>query len=304
MAGNELEPERRLQPAAATLLRLAAAAFAIVTVVFASGCAAPSTEANGASSHPVANSDGEYVAFASEASNLVPDDHNDSWDVFVKNTRTGEIVRASTDADGREGDADSKSPAISADGRYVAFASEASNLVPGDEASCSDGVSSWNCADIFVKDMKTGEIEMVSTSSDGNQGNWFSETPSISADGRYVAFTSYASNLIPGDGDACDTGNGFRNCADVFVKDRETGLTRRISVTPEGVEGNGDSTEPAISADGSHLAFTSRANSLGVSDGNGVSDVFLANLVTGDITRISRSIEGIEGDGPSSQPAI
>jgi Tol biopolymer transport system component len=160
-------------------------------------------------------------------------------------------------SDGTQGNGDSVSPSISADGRYVAFMSYAYNLVPGD----TNGK-----ADVFVHDRLTGQTTRVSVASDGTQGNDGSGGASISANGRYVAFVSGASNLVPGDT------NGK---ADVFVHDRLTGQTTRVSVASDGTEGNSDSIYPSISADGRYVAFQSWASNLIPRDTNGAWDVFV-----------------------------
>ena len=152
--------------------------------------ASSGVQGNGRSCCPSISADGRFVAFASEASNLVPGDTNGAWDVFVYDRQTGEITRVSVASDGAQGNGDSGGPAISADGRFVAFYSSASNLVPGD----TNGVE-----DVFVHDRLTGQTTRVSVASDGAQGNDLSWQPSISADGRFVAFASRASNLVPGD---------------------------------------------------------------------------------------------------------
>jgi archaellum component FlaF (FlaF/FlaG flagellin family) len=120
----------------------------------------------------------------------VPGDTNGTWDVFVHDRVTGQTTRVSVASDGTQGNGHSGSPSISADGRYVAFSSSASNLVPGDTNGRGD---------VFVHDRLTGQTTRVSVASDGTQGNGDSWWPSISADGRYVAFASEASNLVPGD---------------------------------------------------------------------------------------------------------
>ncbi len=140
---------------------------------------------------------GRYVAFTSSATNLVPNDTDKRDDVFVKDLETGAIVRASTDANGNEGDGSSgyiagvprSSFSISNDGRFVAFDSSSDNLVPNDTG----------LVDIFVKDLKTGAISRVNTDADGNPANNLSTGASISGDGRFIAFQSSASNLVPGD---------------------------------------------------------------------------------------------------------
>src|SRR5438309_6076589 len=151
---------------------------------------------------------------------------------------------------GVQGNQDSELPAVSADGRFVAFSSLSDNLVPGD----TNGA-----ADIFVRDRLTGTTERVSTSSSGAQANGSSGLlngmggPSISADGRYVAFDSETSNLVKGD---------TNGAIDVFVHDRLTGTTERVSVASDGTQGNGSSTDASISADGNRVAFGSFANNL------------------------------------------
>ncbi len=150
------------------------------------------------------SADGRYVTFESRASSLVPDDTNDAWDIFVRDTATGATTLVSADSSGTPCGGDSGAPSISADGRYVTFGSSASNLVPDD----TNGV--W---DIFVKDTETGTTTRVSTDSSGAQGGNDSSAPSISANGRFVAFCSYAANLVSGDT------NGV---SDIFVKDRGT----------------------------------------------------------------------------------
>jgi Tol biopolymer transport system component len=213
-------------------------------------------QANGESKNPVISDGGPLVAFQSLASNLVDDDTNGRLDVFVKNLQTGVTTRASTDSSGSQANGDSRNPAISADGRFVAFESSAGNLVIGDTNGATD---------VFVKELQTGIVTRVSTDASGSQANSASSSPALSADGRYVTFVSYASNLVSGDT------NGK---ADVFVKDLQTGAIARVSVDANGNQANADSTLPAISADGRHITFTSAAGNLVPGDGNGQDDVF------------------------------
>ena len=145
---------------------------------------------------------GRYVAFQSEASNLVPGDTNGTHDVFVHDRLTGETTRVSVSTGGEQGSSRSEWPSISGDGRYVAFASYADNLVPGD--------ANWS-RDIFVHDRLTGQTTRVSVSTGGRQASGDSYYPSMSADGKYVAFHSVASNLVPGD---------TNDCCGIFVHDR------------------------------------------------------------------------------------
>ena len=179
------------------------------------------TQGNDVSSVLSISADGRYVAFTSNASNLVPGDTNGFGDIFVYDRQTDTIERVSVASDGTQGNDRSVAPSISADGRYVAFVSYASNLVPGDTNGASD---------IFVYDRQTDTIERVSLAADGTEGDRASDSPSISADGRYVAFVSYASNLVSGDT------NGE---TDVFVYDRQTDTIERVSVASDGTQANG-----------------------------------------------------------------
>ncbi len=244
------------------------------------------------------SADGRYVAFHSFASNLVSGDTNGVADVFVHDrlaSTTGRTTRVSRHSLGNEGNDDSFSPSISADGRYVAFYSDAGNLVSGD--TNGDG-------DIFVHDRlasTTGRTTRVSRHSLGTQGNDLSFDPSISGDGRYVAFASYAGNLVSGDTNAK---------RDVFVHDRlasTTGRTTRVSRHSLGTEGNGDSFELSISADGRYVAFQSFADNLVSGDTNGFRDVFVHDRLastTGRTTRVSRHTLGTEANLGSSSPSI
>ncbi len=241
---------------------------------------------NGSSVWPAISPDGRYVAFDSTASNLVPGDTNYTTDVFVKDTWTGAISRASTDAGGNQGNNYSQYPSISADGRYVAFESFATNLVPGDTN---------NNADIFIKDMWTGAISLASADASGNQGNQWSYNPSISADGRYLAFESAATNLTPGD----TNGN-----IDVFVKDMWTGMIWRASTDAAGNQANDWSYNPSISADGGNVTFYSGASNLVPNDTNAASDIFIKNYQSGAISRASTDSSGNQANGGSEYPSI
>jgi Tol biopolymer transport system component len=249
--------------------------------------ASDGTQGNGESRYPSISADGRYVAFMSYASNLVPGDTNGKADVFVHDRLTGQTTRVSVASDGTQGNGDSWGwPSISADGRYVAFESSASNLVPGD----TNGR-----ADIFVHDRLTGQTTRVSVASDGTQGNNSSVWPSISADGRYVAFMSYASNLVPGD---------TNGALDIFVHDRLTGQTTRVSVASDGTQGNGYSWDSSISADGRYVAFESWASNLVPGDTNGKQDIFVHDRLTGQTTRVSVASDGTEGNNNSGWPSI
>jgi len=240
-------------------------------------------EGNNASYSRDISADGRYVAFESDATNLVPGDTNARSDVFVHDRQTTFTERVSVSSLGVEGNGDSISASFSTDGRYIAFQSDSNNLVTGD----GNGMS-----DVFVHDRQTGETTRVSVSSSGIEGNNDSWWPSLSADGRYVAFESYASNLVNGDA------NGF---SDIFVHDRQTGITERISM---GSEANGDSQSAFISADGRYLAFHSAANNLVSGDTNAATDIFVYDRQLGEMERVSISSLGVEGQNSSTSPAM
>lgn len=224
--------------------------------------------------------DGRYVAFQSWAHNLIPGEWN-SGQIYLRDRQNGETTIVSVASDGTKGNSFSTHPAMSVDGRYVAFYSYSSNLVPGD----TNGA-----VDIFVRDRQTGQTARVSVASDGTEANGSSgyDRLSISADGRFVAFYSYASNLVPSDTNGDD---------DVFVHDRQTGQTIRVSVASDGTEGNSFSSDPAISADGRYVTFESLSSNLVPGDTNGSWDVFVHDRQTGQTTRVSVASDGAQGNG-------
>ena len=241
-----------------------------------------------ASRWPDISGDGRYVAFFADASNLVPGDTNGRSDVFVHDRLTGVTERVSIDSSGNQGNDTSHFGNLSGDGRYVVFLSEASNLVAGD-------TNGW--PDVFVHDRQTAVTELVSVDSSGNQGNggspgayYDASTVTISLDGRYVAFESSASNLVAGDTNLVE---------DVFVHDRQTGVTQRVSVSSSGTQGNAWSLIPDISVDGRYVAFSSEASNLVSIDLNDTWDVFVYDRQTGAMDRASISSFGGEGNGAS-----
>jgi Tol biopolymer transport system component len=235
---------------------------------------------------PVLSEDGRYVAFHSEATNLVSGDINANKDIFVRDRQTGTTTLVSKSSAGVPGNGLSEGASISADGRYVAFDSSATNLVAGDANGDYDA---------FVRDRNTGTTYLVSKSSAGVNGNYLSSIPSISADGRYVAFESYATNLVSGDANAA---------RDIFVRDRQTGSTTRVSRDSAGAEGNGASYEPSLSADGRYAVFYSDATNLLSGDSNAVSDIFVRDRQTGTTYLVSRDSAGSVGNGASTFPSL
>ena len=206
--------------------------------------------------------------------------------------------RVSVATSGQEANHDSTFVALSADGRFVAFDSHASNLVPGD----TNGEE-----DVFLHDLHTGRTSRVSVSSSGAQGNLASDQPAISADGRFIAFRSYADNLVAGDTARCSNSSDYDgevSCADIFVHDRQTGQTVRVSLGAAGAQSNGLSAWPAISADGRYVAFSSQATNLVSGDTNAQLDIFVRDRAVGTTSRVSVSTAGVQGDKISSTPAL
>ncbi len=244
------------------------------------------SEGDGASFGPSISADGRLVAFASSADTLVSGDTNGAEDVFVSDRVSGRITRVSVSSGGVQGDRDSYDPSISADGRHVAFASFATTLVSGD----SNGQ-----LDVFVHDIARGTTTRASVASGGTQGDGPSLAPSMSGDGRLVAFESIAGTLVS------DDRNGTE---DVFVHDFGTGETTRLSVGPEGAEAENPSFGAAFSADGSTVAFESFSSTLVPGDTNHALDVFVRDLAGGRTSRVSVSTGGVQADDRSYSPSL
>jgi len=266
-------------------------------ILFACGSAVPqqtvrvSKNSNGAQGRGNSygwqiSADGRFVVFQSYADNLVTKDWNGREDVFVHDRLARSTERVSVDSNGVEADNDSYSGPISADGRFVAFFSWANNLVVGDTNGTGD---------IFVHDRATGTTELISLNQSGGSANGPSFASSISADGRYVAFDSLASDLV-----SSDTNNTY----DVFVRDRQLGVTELVSVDSLGIQGNYGSAWPALSADGTIVAFFSESTNLIASDTNHVDDVFVHDRSSGVTERVSIDSSGAEANGISNYPTI
>lgn len=244
----------------------------VTSLVSASSSGLP---ANGYNTNARISASGRYVAFESYASNLVPNDTNQTRDVIVRDLVAGTTTRASIANDGSEANDDSYPFGISADGRKVAFLSWATNLVADD----TNGA-----VDIFIRDLDAGTTIRASVATDGTQGNSNSHGGEFSADGRFLVFTSVASNLVPGDTNSVN---------DVFVRDLETGVVERVDPAPGGGQANGESLIYAsLSHDGRFVLFTSRASNLVPGDTNGNFDVFRHDRVTGATVRVSVGAAG------------
>jgi Tol biopolymer transport system component len=250
------------------------------------------------STSPAISADGRYVAFQSRASNLHPDDGDRTLDVFVRDleANTTTLVSRAGGADGAKANgpswAGSHKAAISADGRYVAFDSWASNLHPDDGDTTPD---------VFVRDLEANTTTLVSRAggADGDKGDDYAVSPAISADGRFVAFESDATNLHPDDGDSN---------YDVFVRDLEANTTTLVNraTGAAGDKGDDQGFNPAISADGRFVAFESDATNLHPDDGDSNYDVFVRDLEAHTTTLVSRATgtTGANGNDQSYTPAI
>ena len=285
--------------------------------------------------------DGQFVAFASPSSNLVALDTNNASDVFVRDRKTGTTQRVSVATGGTQATGVSLLPAISDDGRFVAFISTAADLV----ASDTNGVR-----DVFVRDRQLLTTTLVSLDSFGTQANQHSYRLAISDDGRYVAFTSAADNLvandtngsidafvrdrqtnttsrvsltvtgqesanatvagsiaISGDGryvtfgstanDLLGPGNDTNGVVDVFVRDRQAGITERVSVDSANAQANNSSSGGAISGDGRYVTFSSVATNLVSDDTNGMQDIFVRDRQTGTTSRVSLTDGELQAHG-------
>ncbi|HUR72663.1 MAG TPA: hypothetical protein VMZ00_00200 [Sporichthya sp.] len=284
---------------------------------------------------PAISADGRYVAFDSEANALVSGDRNGVTDVFVRDRVTGRTARVSVSTEREEGDRGSYTPAISGNGRWVAFVSEATDLVPGDTNGDPD---------VFLHDRNKHRTVRLSLATDGRETTGGSSPvisrngryvvynvgtplrsvgndsdlagmfvydvqarkrsrlpgvagvdPSISADGRYVAFSSEVRDLVPG-----DTNRVF----DCFVLDRRTKKISRVSVGVHGAQGNGESNGAAISADGRYVAFSSSATNLIRGDTNKVDDIYVRDLRDRTTRRASLRADGGQANGISGGPVL
>jgi hypothetical protein len=223
---------------------------------------------------PTVSDDGQVVAFVSNQNNLVAGDSNGVLDIFVRDRVAAITSRVSVDSTGSQANGLSDFPVVSANGRYVVYSSLASNLITADLGGFQD---------IFRHDRQTGQTVLVSQSTTGIQGNNNSFVSAISADGNVIAFSSSATNLISGDGNAR---------TDVFVRDVSAGTTTRVSVSSAGVESDGTSSVPSISADGRYVGYLSLATNLVPGDSNSRADYFRHDRQNGLTLRVSVDPEG------------
>ncbi len=248
--------------------------------------------ADASSSEPVLDAAGAQLAFTSRATNLVPGDTNGFADVFVRRA-DGTLVRASVTVDGEAGRGVSGEPDLSADGRLLVFTSGADNLAGAVDTNQTD--------DVFVRNLETGAVALVSADVDGAAAEGQSRAPAISADGRYVSFSSDASNLADGDDNARE---------DVYVRDLATGRTQLVSVARGGRSAQNRAFRGArpqvsdLSHDGRFVVFESDATNLAGRDRNRRTDIFVRDLVAQSTRRVSLSTTNEEGGGASYLPAI
>ena len=256
-----------------------------LNIVERASVGAGGVEGNGHSSPdfspPSISPGGRYVVFESDATNLVPGDTNGVSDVFLRDRTAGTTERISVGAAGVQANGLSRLGAstISADGRYVVFSSQATNLVAGDTNGFED---------VFVRDRVAGTTERVSVATGGVQATQFSTGGSITPDGRFVIFSSDATNLV-----ASDT-NGVK---DIFLRDRQTSTTERVSLTSTGLGGNGLSTSCSISDDGRYVCYFSNATNMVAGDTDGIGDMFVRDRQAGTTVMASVGANGELGSG-------
>jgi WD40-like Beta Propeller Repeat len=247
-----------------------------------------STEANGSSWAPATSADGRWIAFSSDANDLIQgdpgNDTNGLTDVFLADTQTGDITLVSAGIGGEAADGPSGLPDISADGRYVVFETTADNIIAAD----ANGTAS----DIVRYDATNGDVVLISRRGlAGVQGDADSFGATISADGTRVAFLSQSTNLV---------GSDTNNKVDTFLRDVGAGTTTRVSTDSSGKQANGPTYAAVLAPGGGFVAFSSLAKNLVSGDTNGDRDVFLKNLSTGKTVRASVKTDGKQANGDSS----
>ena len=288
--------------------------------------------ANGPSLSPSISDDGRFVAFESEATNLVKDDTNGVSDIFVVDRADRSIRRVSLAPGGKEANGASHRPAISGDGKWVAFDSEASNLVKDDvngeldrvlallpeelreiltsRGSSAIGAGFMGGSDVFVVGLETGSVELASATTDGERGTLGSYWPSISRDGRFVAFESVAPNFTGGASRQFpSTGINYFLASDVLMRDRKQQTTTRITTAPDGQPGGTGSGSAVVSSDGSTVAFTSSRTDLAGEAGYNARAAYVWQLKSNKLDRVPLTPAPADSDGylfvgGISRPAI
>ena len=241
----------------------------------------------GVAAYPAISADGRFVAFVSDADNLVSGDRNVNADVFVRDRLLGTTERVSVNSAGEEADIGGTGPAISAGGRFVAFQSQAQNLVPG-------GNPFLFVDQVYVHDRVTGTTEIMSVNAAGEPGNSLNVEADISADGRFVVFSSFADNLVP---------EPQSSNLQVYLRDRVTGTIELITENAAGEPGDGASVNPSVSLDGRFVAFQTNSGNL-IGDGNFESHILVKDRVTGTFERVSATSTGEPADLLSEHPDI
>ncbi len=236
-------------------------------------------DAGGAAGRTTISDDGRYVAFESNAADMVPGDGHGT-DIFVFDRQTGVMELVSIASDGARANGECSLAVISATGRWVVFQSEADNLAADDTNKATD---------VFLRDRQTGSTELVSVGPDGRAVGGGSAR-GVSADGRYVSFCSASADLVPADTNQVD---------DVFVRDMQTGVTERVSVSTSGKQANKGSWDCTLSRDGRIVAFQSEASNLVPADTNGVADIFVRDRDSGITERVSVNDAGEEANNNS-----
>lgn len=242
-----------------------------------------SGQPNGISTLGTVSEDGRFVAFVSEATNLPPGDgYPFGNDVFLRDMVADTTQLLSVGIGGAAANQTSTRPAVDGAGRYVAFNSNASNLVAGD----SNGTS-----DIFLRDTVAGTTILVNVAAGGGFSSGRAYRPEISADGRYVAFVSNATDLVPGFGTAGKD--------QVYVRDLALGTTKAVSVSRTGATPPNSANRPSISGDGRYIVFQSAAHNITLDDNNGYQDVFRRDMVSGQTVLASVAHDGSGGEKES-----
>ena len=235
-------------------------------------------QGNHHSTRPAISDNGRFVAFDSYANNMIADDTNGGTDVFLRDRLQNTTTRVSVGPGGEQANGESANAVMSRTGRIICFDSGADNLASDDTNEGSD---------VYCYDRNTGVAELISQNTEGVAAEIGSVLGGVSGDGRFVVFTTRSPDIVPGD---------TNDVADIFVRDRVTDTTERVSVRSNGAQANGMTLWPSISDDGTVVAYDSEASNLVPHDTNGKFDVFVHFLDTGQTRRASVSSAGVQGE--------